>query len=314
MEMKCLHNFEEKKSHSMYLNPKADITFKKVFGEHPDIVKSFLNAMLPLDDREIVEIEYLTPELTPDGLDQKDSIVDVRCKDGEGRQFIVEMQMFWRKEMYERMVFNMAKVYSKQLNAGGRYQDLKPIYGLCLLDDIANKEEDFYHHLRISTSDNRIVLDEFHLVLVELPKFKPKTYMEKKLRVLWLRFLTEIGERTDEMPEEMKEVPPLNKAMNILKVTALNSKEQLGYDKFWDEVSWHRTVMYGVREDGIEEGRKIGIEEGRREGVEEGLKKGIEEGRISEKLEMARKMKMENMPLDVIMKVTGLSSSDVEDL
>ena len=31
-----------------YLDPKADLTFKKVFGEHPDLVISLLNALLPL--------------------------------------------------------------------------------------------------------------------------------------------------------------------------------------------------------------------------------------------------------------------------
>ena len=29
-----------------YLDPKADLTFKKVFGEHPDLVTSLLNALL----------------------------------------------------------------------------------------------------------------------------------------------------------------------------------------------------------------------------------------------------------------------------
>ena len=33
-----------------YLDPRADLTFKKVFGEHPDLMISFLNAMLPLKD------------------------------------------------------------------------------------------------------------------------------------------------------------------------------------------------------------------------------------------------------------------------
>ena len=32
-----------------YLDPKVDLTFKRVFGEHPDVVKSFLNAMLPFE-------------------------------------------------------------------------------------------------------------------------------------------------------------------------------------------------------------------------------------------------------------------------
>ena len=32
-----------------YLDPKADVTFKKVFGEHKNLVMSLLNALLPLD-------------------------------------------------------------------------------------------------------------------------------------------------------------------------------------------------------------------------------------------------------------------------
>ena len=35
-----------------YLDPKADRTFKKVFGEHPDLVISFLNALLPFKHEE----------------------------------------------------------------------------------------------------------------------------------------------------------------------------------------------------------------------------------------------------------------------
>lgn len=46
-----------------YLNPKADLTFKRVFGEHPDLVMSFLNALLPLQREEyITDIEYLPSE------------------------------------------------------------------------------------------------------------------------------------------------------------------------------------------------------------------------------------------------------------
>lgn len=75
-----------------YLNPKADLTFKRVFGEHPDLVKSFLNALLPLPAEEcITDIEYLPSEMVPENPLRKNSIVDVRCKDNKGRYFIVEM-------------------------------------------------------------------------------------------------------------------------------------------------------------------------------------------------------------------------------
>ncbi len=100
------------------------------------------------------------------------------------------------------------------------------------------------------------------------------------------------------MPEDMKEEPSLNKALSILQVTGLNNKERLGYDKFVDAVCWQRTLMIGEREDGVEEGVKLGIEEG--------LEKG--------KKEMARKMKLENVCVEVIQKVTGLTEEEIRRL
>lgn len=98
-----------------YLDPKADLTFKHVFGEHPDLVISLLNALLPLNPRhEIREIEYLPAELVPENPLRKNSIVDVRCRDAEGRQFIVEMQMIWSPEFRQRVLFNASKaMYGK---------------------------------------------------------------------------------------------------------------------------------------------------------------------------------------------------------
>ena len=52
-----------------YLDPKADLTFKRVFGEHPDLVMSLLNALLPISvGQEITDIEYLPAEIVPDGI------------------------------------------------------------------------------------------------------------------------------------------------------------------------------------------------------------------------------------------------------
>ena len=50
-----------------YLDPKNDLTFKKVFGQHPHLLQSFLNALLPLaEGQEIVSLEYLPAELVPE--------------------------------------------------------------------------------------------------------------------------------------------------------------------------------------------------------------------------------------------------------
>ena len=90
-----------------YLDPKADLTFKRVFGEHPDLVMSLLNALLPLaPGQEVIEIEYLPVELVPDNPLRKNSIVDVRCRDNRRRVFLVEMQMIWSPEFKQRVLFN----------------------------------------------------------------------------------------------------------------------------------------------------------------------------------------------------------------
>ena len=47
---------------------------------------------------------------------RKDSIVDVRCVDGRGRQFLVEMQMMWTPEYKQRVLFNASKAYVSQLD------------------------------------------------------------------------------------------------------------------------------------------------------------------------------------------------------
>ncbi len=75
--------------HGKLLDPKADVVFKKIFGQNKDLVKSFLNSLLPLPEDGLIEsLEYLPSEQIPLTPLKKYSIVDVRCIDQKGRQFI----------------------------------------------------------------------------------------------------------------------------------------------------------------------------------------------------------------------------------
>ena len=59
-----------------YLDPKADLTFKKIFGNHPKRLISLQNALLPLSEEEqIHEIKYLPTELVPQLEGGKNTIV-----------------------------------------------------------------------------------------------------------------------------------------------------------------------------------------------------------------------------------------------
>ena len=269
-----------------YLDPKADLTFKKIFGEHPDLVISLLNALLPLPKgKEIEWVEYLPPEMVPENPLRKNSIVDVRCHDKLGRQFIVEMQMVWSKEFQYRVLFNASKAYV------------------------------------------------LHLVFVELPKFTPHTFSEKKMQVLWLRFMTEIDEKTEMVSPDLLANPLVEKAISIVRESAFTRAQLEAYDRFWDAIRVEKAfINEGIRrgmekgikqgmeqgiKQGMEQGIKQGMEQGIKQGVEQGIKQGVEQGRAEgerqKALAIARNLRLSGMSLSDIARMTGLSEAEIPE-
>lgn len=281
-----------------YLDPKADLTFKKVFGEHKDLLVSFLNALLPLQPgHEIVEIEYLPPELVPLNPDKKDTIVDVRCKDKDGRQFLVEMQMYWTDMFKRRTLYNTCKAYARPLKKGEDYGEVKPIYTLSLINDVAFPElpDEFYHEfVPMNRNHADEIIEDFEMIFVELPKFKPSSWQERKMAVLWLRFLTEIDESTKESPAELASDALVAKALTLVEEAAYSDAELLAIDKYWDQISRERTIENAAERRGIEKGRA----EGRAEGV----------------LETARNLRQLGVSPETIAQATGLTLAEIEAL
>lgn len=240
-----------------YYDPRYDITFKKVFN-HPELLISFLNALLPLkDDEQVESIEYLTPEMLPETPTNKFSIVDVCCKDKEGRQFIVEMQMVWSEEFKTRVLLNASKAYVRQLEKGEDYGLLRPVYSLNLVNGIFEKdlpENEFYHFYQlVHERHTEKVIKGLHIVFVELPKFTPRNWGEKKMMVLWLRFMTEINEKTTEVPAELTENPYIDKAVSLMAETAMTDEERYAYEKNLDSVSVEKTLINAaIRKDKVE--------------------------------------------------------------
>ena len=272
-----------------YLDPKADLTFKKIFAGHPDLLISLLNALLPLKrNQQITSIEYLPTELVPVDPLHKDTIVDVRCRDVEGRQFVVEMQMAWTDAFKQRVLFNASKAYVSQAEMGCKYEDLQPVYSLNLVNEIFEKDMKEYKHNYHIVHDKRTkkVIEGLCFTFIELPKFHPHTMKEKRMTVLWLRFLTEINDKTQEVPAELLESPEISKALEEVKISAFTAEELRAYDKFWDRVSSEKTLM---------EGR-------------------YDEGKQDKALEIAQNLKSAGMDVDTICKMTGLSKEEIDEL
>ena len=161
-------------------------------------------------------------------------------------------------------MFNTSKAYVRQLKSGEQYELSQPVYSLNLVNDIfePNLNNEYYHYYRLVHMEHTDrVIEGLHLVFVELPKFTPHNYSERKMQVLWLRYLTEINEQTREVPEELLANPELKKAVNALEESAFTDAQLAGYEKFWDIISVEKTLYGSAKEAEKKEWQKDRSEE-----------------------------------------------------
>ncbi|MBO7596193.1 MAG: Rpn family recombination-promoting nuclease/putative transposase [Bacteroidales bacterium] len=278
-----------------YLNPKVDLTFKKIFGEHPNLVKSLLNALLPMPEgMEVVKVEYLTSENVPENPAKKYSIVDVRCTDNHGRGFIVEMQSYWNKEFFSRTLFNAASMYTKQLAKGNPFERLKEVYALALVNDEAFNYDGDSGYMQEFYITNKNHPEDIHhdlsLIFVELVKYRPADRGSRAIKDLWLRFLTEINEQTEKVDDVLLENPEISQALNIVERSAYTDADMYAYEDYLLEVMTQRNSMKSERAEGREEGAQ------------------------SEKLETAKRMKAKGFDNSTIAELTQLPINEIAKL
>ena len=294
-----------------YLDPKADLTFKKIFGNHPTRLISLLNALLPLSDEEqIHEIKYLPTELVPENNSYRYAITNILCTDAKSNKFCVVIRIEWSNFFEHRVQFLASELYVNPAIKQVKYFAQYPTYSLNLISDTYKyNTPDFIHNYHVVyDKDTHKVIEDLHFTFIELPKFTPHSITDKRMMVLWLRFLTEINEETKEVPSDLLNDPEIGKAVEELEISGFTDAELRAYDKFWDSVSVERTLLDDRYQKGKEEGRAEGKEEGRAEGKEEGRAEGMSQ----RSLEIARNLLSLGLPIDQITQATGLTEEEIE--
>ena len=284
-----------------YLDPKADLTFKKIFGNHPARLISLLNALLPLSEEEqIHEIEYLPTELVPENNSYRYAIANILCTDTKGNKLCVVIRMEWSKFFEQRVQFLASELYVDSAIKQVKYFAQYPTYSLNLISETFKyNTPDFIHNYRIVYGkDTHQVINGLHFTFIELPKFNPQTIVNNRMMVLWLRFLTEIDEDTKEIPSDLLNDPEIGKAVEELEISGFTDAELRAYDKFWDSVSVERTLL--------DDRYQKGMEKGRAEGMEKGMNQ--------RSLEIARNMLEKGMDASTVLEITGLSMDEIQQL
>lgn len=256
------------------IDSKSDLGFKKVFAERPHLLMSLLNNLLPLS-HPIASLEYLSPELTPDQEDGKNTIVDVRCTDTHGRHFIVEMQVSKQAGFVKRVITNMTKVYSRQLSKVEPYILAKPVFSLNLLDHAlsANENKWFHHYTLTERELHEDYFDELNLIMIELPNWKKlNTFDSQKPKDRWLMYLSDPNMFSKFLTEkELSRFNEISEAIEVLETKNFTPEQIRGYELYIDNMRSYVTNMSEARREGLE----MGIEQG----MEKGIKEGIDEGR-----------------------------------
>ncbi|QTP61647.1 MULTISPECIES: Rpn family recombination-promoting nuclease/putative transposase [unclassified Wolbachia] len=291
---------------SKFLDPKLDLTFKKIFGteKNKNILIHFLNDILGFTGvNTIQDVEFLSTIMNPEIASDKQSIVDVLCKDSYGNRYIAEMQLARDKGFEKRAQLYAAKAYSRQ---SGNYIDFKKVFFIAISNSTLFPTEVEYistHNIR-EIKTNGHYLKDFQFVFIELPKFTKNRVEQLENTVeRWCFFFRYAEDTTDEDLRKIAEKSPIIKlAYDELDKFHWNEKDLMAYEE---------RIMNLQKEEAILEYR---LDLAKDEGIQIGHEKGREEGEKEAKIAVAKNLLKAGVSIDIIAQTTGLTVDEVKDL
>jgi predicted transposase/invertase (TIGR01784 family) len=253
----------------LFADPKTDFVFKRIFGteEHKPLLIALLNGLLELDEEHrVVEVELLSPEQRPPIQELKFSIVDVKCVDARGTRYVVEMQVLNVEGFEKRVVYNVAKAYTSQLQGGQVYPDLDDVIGVTVCDfELWPGREaprvPMLSRWRMQEQHGGARgLGQLQFVFLELPKYDtsrpPRTTVEK-----WAYFFREAS-NLQMVPEVLAEQPY---------TAALEAARAAGFT----EEEWDAYIRAGMAIQDDRGALSLARKEGKAEGLQQGLRASI---------------------------------------
>ncbi len=271
-----------------FVDPRNDIAFKKIFGSehHPEILISFLNAVLDLhNEDEIQEVTLLNPYQTPTVEALKYTLLDIRATDRRGRTFIVEMQVAYVAGFTKRFLYYPSRAYASQLGTGEDYTRLNTVIFVGILDFVAFPGASYVsRHAILNRDTHRQELTDLEFAFIELPKFTRREDELESLLDQWTYFIKHA------------------RNLEVIPTSAAASALRAAYEVA-NQFSWNSEDLEVYEQRGI----RIQDERG-------AIQAGIERGRYGQAKETARKMLADGIAPTLIARYTGLTPEDVTTL
>ena len=287
---------------SRFLDPKNDYLFKRLFGteKNKDILIYFINSVLNrVGSDAVADVVYLKSDQNPEYAYKKQSVVDVLCRDQKGTQFIIEMQVAKTPGFEERAQFYAAKAYINQMNAGGKYPDLKEVIFIAITDYVMFPDKLAWKsdHVTLDKKTFEQDLKAFSFTFIELPKFKRTIDELTTIEEKWAYFFKHAHETTeDELTALLGDDIVLKKAFDESTKYSMNAEE-------WN--SYEAALKYEQDARAIEEQKLMDAEA-------KGLAEGEIKGEKAKAIEIARDMLKDKMSTATIAKYTGLTADEIK--
>ena len=288
--------------------PTNDYMFKRIFGhrKNSDLLKDLLEGILPdikIESLEVKQQVSLEKQIMSDKL----GILDIVATLNDKTIVNIEMQVKDYNNTVDRSLFYDAGIFHESLKEKEDYSEIPRIIGIWILNYNIFDVGPFHERARLKRDYEDILLtNKVELHYIQLPKFKEKCKRISSKLEEWLTFIVN---------DSLEEISMIN---NEYVKKAEEELEYLNSDEEEKELARLRekairdeaAAMAGAIKRGREEGKAEGLAEGKAEGKAEGL----EEGRAEEKAEIAKKMLEENIEIETIIKLTGLTKEKIENL
>ena len=241
-----------------FANPKADFTFKRLFGSngHKNLTISLLNNILGrTKDNEITGIQFCNIENIPAMDSEKESYLDILCTDKLDNKFIIEMQVAKEQAFRKRSVFYTALGIVEQMHKGNDYSKIKPVIFIGILNHpmFANRDRVVSHHIVCDMDTATQSFEEVEWHYVELCNFNKELDQLQTNLDKWLYFLKE-AESLTMVPDQFTNSPEFKEAFQVIEQSLWTPEERRAYLKSLDALNKNNRLQAGIFEEGLEEG------------------------------------------------------------
>ena len=291
-----------------------DDVFKLVFGQESskDVMIEFLNQVI--DDRNIVDLEFMDKEMKSIERENKDSIYDMFCKTDDGSRIVVEVQRRKQNTYVERTIYYSTFQVRNQVAVSSADYAFCPVYVINILDfnideNRGNPEVKTVFRLH-EEKTHAMLTDKLTFIFLELGKFK-KGIEDLDGDVLeGMYFCFKNMARLDACPQVLTH----EVFQKMFTVSELLKMDENTRSKVIEKMTTERDLrnqMAYARQVAIEEGLAEGRARGQAEGLAEGLAEGRAEGQKEKALEIAKKLLVAGYSKEMIVEMTGVSVDEI---